>query len=176
MITTRKTKNIFLIAISFFVFSVLLLIGVLYQMNRVASQYKEKLLVIEKNLEQEQVYNSLEFTIQSSRVERAQLEEYILTKDDTISFLTEIEQMSRNLGIVLRTKSLEEGKVEGSVYDDLRMAFDVEGTMSQLENFVQLLELLPYHGQVQRVNFNKVEGEELFSGDIIITISLIPHD
>lgn len=174
--TTKRTQSIFYTTVVFFVVAVSIIIVVFFQMKGMADSYQEQQVLVQQNAMQEQAHNNLARVVEESQAERTQLREYILTESDTISFLTEIEQLAKTRGILLHTKELSEESIDGSEFENLRISFDVEGSLAQLEGLIRLFESLPYHGKVQRTNLNRQGGSDKFQGSIVLVLSLIAYD
>ncbi len=140
--------------------------------------YQEELILIKQNLEREQEYTTLARIVEESEGDRTALKDFILTEEggETISFLTEIEKMARNSGVDLVTENLDVVTVQGSVYDDLHISFKVEGQIDKVHDLILLLESLPYHSKMRRVELAKVGGTERFGGKVVVSLSIISHD
>lgn len=171
---TERTQNLAIFATIYFLVSLGILGGVFFEMDRMTSNFQAQLTLLQANAEQEQEYNALIRKVEDTEEERSKLQQYILNERDSISFLTEIEQLSLSPGIELVTEALNKVDVEGSTYDDLDIGLTFSGTFNELQSLIKVLESLPYHGSVNTVRISK-EGET-FSGTIALTLSLIPYD
>lgn len=171
---TDRTKTFALIAACYFVVSFVVLGGMFYEMQRMSTTFEAQTTLIQESAAQRQQYNDLLRKVEETEEERAQLQEYILTEADTISFLTEIERLARSSGVELSTQSLDVAEVEASPYESLRIVFAVEGSLATLQELIGVLESLPYHGTVTDVTLD--ESGAGFDGTVSVALSIVTYD
>lgn len=174
---TQHTKNITIIATLFCVGTVSGLVFFLIHIHQAGAKLNELSAVIANSDAQRQQNIELQRLLKETSDERMQLESLLLTENETIVFLTEIENIARNYNVAVTTKSLQVVAEEKGGRDNLVIQFEIEGTDSSAKKFIRLLEELPYASQLTQLKITKTkDGENTFSGTIELSLSLLPYD
>lgn len=174
---TKKTKTYGVLSLLFFV---VVITAVIFSWQYVILRGDElvhEVKVVADSDAQEQVNREVSLLGASTQDERMALTTYLLTEEETITFLGTIEQTALEQGVVLATESLKVTKGT-DVFDTLVISFSVEGLKANVYNMLHLLETLPYHAYVTKTSFSNTTTNGVVSvkGPIELTISLLRHD
>lgn len=105
---------------------------------------------------------------------RAELASYFLLREsDSITFLTEIESLAPKVGLSLETETLQQVKGDGT--DWIEVSFKVGGARGDVENFIKILEIIPYVSRIQSVIMG-VQGGNVWEATITIQVQLLSYD
>jgi len=148
---------------------------VVYEVGANGQELKDRVAAIADKNAKVKTYTEFSKLINETQEERAVLASYVLTEDNTSSFLTEIESLAANVGVTLFTRSLEVDDKKGSSYDDLVIVFDVEGPEVLVKNLLSIFETLPYHSQVSSLTFTVGENG-VIKGTIEVKVTLLEND
>jgi hypothetical protein len=170
---TSKTFTILIIALIFALSSAGMLGFVLYKVHREGLELTQRVTLIADRDAKIQMYGELSRLVEETESERAELSSYVLTENETSSFLTEIERLGAETGNKLSTASLDVVE-KGSDYDELHIKFNVEGTEASVKEMLHVFEILPYHSKVDSVLLTK-ESNDSFRGVINLTVSILSY-
>lgn len=111
---------------------------------------------------------------QETAAPREELESYFLLREsDSIAFLTEIETLAPKVGLALKTQSLKQVTHDGANW--IEVTFTVTGQRTDVDNFVQILEIIPYVSQIQSVTMNG-RSPQAWEATITIYVHLLSYD
>jgi hypothetical protein len=135
----------------------------LYEVNKQGVRYAESKRLIGEQTAKEASYNTVQGLLVSTSEDRAKIKSLFIEEKDTISFISEIENNARALGVTLTTNELS---ISPSVTDPngvtspalLLVGFDFVGPQSAVWQYLTLLENIPYHKKVTQVSFVKADG------------------
>lgn len=122
----------------------------------------EQVAVIAASAAYQQEYTKLTSLLAESEPKRAELEKHILSEDDIIGFLAELEQAGRSFGLVVETKELTEVPIaQGASFPTLKVSMSFKGGAADARHFLELLEALPYASSIDSFSFTElgVPGE-----------------
>ncbi len=154
------------ITIRNFILSLILLlvvfgiVGYLYLMiGTKEKQLAEQLVAIKTQNDREQTSFRLEKIAKESAIEREEIKKYFLPQaGESITFLTQVESLAPENGVVLKTDSLEEGGNKETNEKWVTATFTFSGTRSSVERFITILENLPYLSQINSVQLIGKDG------------------
>ena len=175
---TSKTKGVFIFSLLFFMGSFVMLGWVWYEVNEAAASLFEQAKVIADKSAREQKFKEFSVLVEETGVERDALMFHVLTGDQTISFLSDIERIAKQQGVELTTNSLTVSETGGD-FDALAITFSVSGREVVIDRMIRIFETLPYHGNITRLQLSRGEDENGFSimaGTIKLTVSLSNYD
>ena len=99
------------------------------------------------NTEQQQVdsYYKLQKVSDESKVDREKIISYFLREEgDTIDFLNQIETLAPQVGVVLKTDSLEKSTDKATGASGIDVSLSFSGEEKRVQTFIKVLERLPY--------------------------------
>jgi hypothetical protein len=168
-----KTLTILIIAALYLLASLCVLGYVLFKVHSEGQELTERVTLIADRNAKIQMYTELSRLVSETEGERAELSSYVLTENETSSFLTEIEKIGAQTGNELSTASLDVVE-KGTDYDELHIKFNVEGTEASVKEMLHVFETLPYHSAVTSVLLTK-ESDDSFRGVINLTVSILSY-
>jgi len=148
-----------------------LLSFVLFTISTSGEELEKQTTLIANNNAKETVVNNVLQSITLTTTEREQLQSFVLTEDQTGSFLNDIEQLGRKQGVVLATESLEVKKVS-EFFNQLIIKFSVTGEDSRVLHMISILETLPYYSQMTSLAINR-ESTESTRGTVELQVTLL---
>jgi hypothetical protein len=170
---TKKTSTTLGISVTIFVSMTAILI---YAYSAVSAKGTEvttlKQTLAEQRVKQDAA-RSVAIVMESTTDARAELADYFVTEKDTISFIAEIEDTARRMGVKLETTNLAIIPKKDAEAAKLKTSFSIEGSQLAVESFVRALESLPYHSVVPRVQFNANEGG-LWAATVDVLVTITP--
>lgn len=106
---------------------------------------RSQMETLEKERQQDSFYFELEKISENSRPDREVLDQYLLKEEgQSIDVLTWIETRAPKAGVTLETKSLQKISDKEAKTDWIEVSFAFSGTREDVEDFVKVLENLPY--------------------------------
>ncbi len=118
--------------------------------------------VLEKN---DMEYQISEKNIKLTQGDRAKIASYIVSKDGVVDFIKLIESIASKSNMEISIKTVREsGTVEQATSSPkvmLSLPLSVTGTWQNIMLFLALLESLPYRITLSKVDFRRIESEEV---------------
>lgn len=171
---TRFTKIVAVVAFIYMSLAVCALGWVLYEVTTAGQSLSDRVNAIADKNAKLQSYTKLATLMEETAPQRQELVQFVLTKDKTSSFLTEIESLGASQGVSLTTNSLKVIEKEGS-FDDLVIQFKIEGREDLVQKMIALLETLPYHSQVSSLTF-ALQNTGAIESNVELTITLLKYE
>ncbi len=135
---------------------------------------EEQIAAVDAQNQQEASLLRLQRLAQTSQSDREELSSYFLLREsDTISFLSEMELLAPSVGLSLETESLQQVSVGGKEW--IQTKFNVAGSRQDIQNFAQILEIIPYVSRLTSVSMEK-DRDGSWRADIIIQVQLLNYD
>ncbi len=148
--------------------AVAVLVVVVLTLRAKSGELEAQVAVIAASAAYVEEYTKLTELLTESEPSRTKLATYILKEDDIISFLSELEQAGRALGLTIETKELKvTPPEEGAPFSTLEVALNFEGGTADAHEFLKLTEQLPYGSSVARFSFVQTGG----SGGVGATVT-----
>lgn len=169
-----KTKFILSITVICFLAALCVLGFMLYEVHSKGRDLDTRIALIAERNAKVQMYTKLSRLVEDTQLERSKLQKYVLTEDETSSFLTDIEALGAVVGVELATRELAVEKKDGA-FDELAIEFEVTGTEGAVKQMLSVFETLPYHSAVSSVVLSK-ESNGNFTGVIELDVSLSSYD
>jgi Tfp pilus assembly protein PilO len=134
----------------------------------------EQVAAIAIDQSQQVAFTRLEKLVQETAGERSELRSFFLeSQSDSIDFLNYIERLATERGITLETINPKEIEVEGKTF--LSVEYSLEGSLGQVEEFIQLLENIPYVSQLTAVDLER-RSSVVWQADIIINVAVLTYE
>lgn len=135
---------------------------------------KEQLLAVQKEQAQQDAMFRLRRVEEESQEDRAKLAGYMLTEDSqSIEVLTRIEGYAPQVGVSLTTTNLEQSSNPDTGEGWLQIGFTFSGTEEQVEQFIQILESIPYVSYLTSVSLRANASGEWDAGTTL-NVLLLP--
>lgn len=107
--------------------------------------------------------------------DREELNSFVLTEDESIGFLAEIETAAQEQGISFKTNRLDLVSKEGETFSKLTATFGFAGEKAVVFRLIDLFESLPYESVVTELNYKENEEGQL-GGSISIEMNIATYD
>jgi hypothetical protein len=125
---------------------------ILYQLRHAGTKLQERISVIAGQHAAFQTYNELTRLAEETKADREELQTYLLSREETSSFLTSIEQAGAGLNVAVSTDALKENGAA------IVVQFSLSGAEQNVHEMIHALETLPYRSSLASLTFNRKEG------------------
>ena len=170
------THVVFITSLGFALAAIAALVVLLLIIQTRGETLESYVTAIGDQLAQEKKYTELQSLVDDTSAERNELGQYILTEDETISFLTTIEDVGRRQGVTFTTNSLNaEGSPDDS-FQKLVAQFTITGGTSQINQIIQILETMPYHSELTNLDWRLNQDGDVGTLIVAVAVSMKNHD
>lgn len=161
--------------------SVILGIGALvyagFVLEGLGAELTANMQLFADNAAREQEYRELQRTLANTEEERSALRSLVLHgNDDTVNFLSEIDELAAALGVTLITEELKVRSPEGAPFDQLDVTFAIEGPRAQTARLIELFESLPYHSYIRTLSVeyaqDETTGVSVMESTVILSVTM----
>ena len=153
---TRSSVRNFIIALLTLIVSLGALAFMIIEIEKMSGVLQAQLTSIEAENKRESAFYTLQKTSEESASDRADIEKYFLSKSsDSIDFLNRVEQLAPQKGVTLETEALEESADPKTKLKYIEAKFIFSGTEKGVEEFIEILEVLPYVASLTSVSVNE---------------------
>ena len=169
---SKKTKRMFYLSILYSVFFSLFL---MYGFLKIRDQgnifnINERLMAEQNNKEQE--YHNLFQITESTKNDRDTLSTFFITEKDTISFISDIENLADDMGITLETSQLSIKPKTKKSESQLYVGFNFSGPETAVRQMVLLFENIPYHKLIPELVLTRNAADGTWKGSILLYITI----
>lgn len=166
----HKRKQIKLIIVTAVLFVVALTVTIVFveEINQQSTLLREQVLMQQKDQAQLTQLTQLKKLTAETNTDREVLASYYLaSQSDSIDFLNYIEDLATEKSIDLKTKNASEITDGGT--QKLEVSYQLAGSRLQIDQFLKLLEVIPYVSKVTSVGLTK---RTAFSWDANVTVEV----
>jgi len=159
------------------VFAGLLVNGV-YLISAEGAKLETTKTQISEHAAKEIAYTRMVDLLESTKEDRATLQQFFITENDTISFLATIEDAAKKNSIELKTNEL--AVIPGTTKDSittppaLAISFSFAGSEVSVKKFLRLLESIPYHTEIPKVTLAGSGSGEEWTGSAQLRLTIKP--
>lgn len=164
---TKKTQVIACIALALLIISGTAFLYVSHEVTRIGAELTRQVQLMANQYAQEQMLAELTQLVEDTATDRGQLEQYLLSETDTITFLADIERIGVQQGVELKTNSLAVSEEDGTSI--LTAAFSITGPQSLVLRMLTILENLPYESKLTKLDLTHGPLSEL---NVTLTLTL----
>lgn len=170
---TKRTKAIAIFSCALLVLSISSFGVVSYFVRHTQESFvvrQEEVLTVRSNTQE---LLALERLVNESVGEREELTTYILQDENVIDFLSFVERLGNEHGVVFTTEALDVRSAEQD-FEELFMRVSVIGTYDSVKHMLRLLETLPQQSYISDVSINDlggVEGSDTWQGSFSLHIT-----
>lgn len=134
--------------------------GLYYWLNRQAQAAQQTAAKIRQKKNATQRSQSLRTLVNDTRSSRNIIDEMFIQPDGAAQFISTIEQLAKDTDVQLNlgNVSLQEDSAS-SMFSQLQMQLQVQGSWGSVTHFVRQLELLPHSKRIQSVSFSRSRNE-----------------
>lgn len=152
-------------------------VGVSLYIQRTGDALAGEVQTFADALTHERQYDALETLASASADARTAIDGLILhDEEDTVAFLSAIDDIAAALQISVVTKVLTVEEQKNEPYDILTMTFEVDGSESSVMEMVRVFEELPYHSHVTNADLTRYTDEEtgaaLLRGTVALAVTI----
>lgn len=164
-----KKDSVF-IALSFASFSFLVYVGglfmVLREMDKVESFYADNESVVSKELRAQ----ALRVIAETNKNEIETIRNFLVKKDDEVSFIEEIEQAGRKTEVLFKIDSIDVKEEENNPFkENMEMKISFEGSWWQAVHFLSELEKMSFGVLIKNFELDSNEPGQ-WSGSISMVV------
>ena len=169
---SSKTKKIFVISLVTALLCIAALVFFALKIQAEGVRLEEQVAILTESNTKESAYVRLKRLVQDTESKRTLLaSSFFKDEGDSIIFLGEIETLASALGLSLETESLDKIVDETTKKEAIRITFEFEGAKDTVFTFSKLMEVAPYHSQVESLALRKLSNEN-WQGTLTIVISI----
>ncbi len=168
------TKQILFIALGLFCIATATFVFMYLQINKLGEKLSIYTTAITENNTLEEKYIKINRIVQETADDRVNLDRaFFSDESESISFLGDIENLARSIGLDLKTDNLDKVKDNESGLESITMTFSYTGQKNQVMNFTRLLEEIPYHSKITSLSLQQNPNDS-WTGNLTILISIKP--
>lgn len=172
----KKSTTFLIISLVCFFVTVGIFSYILYDVSNQSVRLAESRQLISEHIAKEAAYNSVQNLLTSTKDDREQIKNLFIEEKDTITFISNIEQDAKIVGVALTTNELS---ITPSGIDLtgvatpglLTVGFSFSGSREAVEEFLALLENIPYHKKLTDVSFVKTDTD-LWKASVTMQLTL----
>lgn len=141
------------------------------EIRQQAALLESQLEALTKDQEGEQQLIAVKKLINDTRIERERVASYYLqSTSDSIVFLNYIEQLAQDSNLDLETvRAVDTEQNEQTV---LQVTYRIQGSLAPVEQFIMVLETIPYVSEVVSVTLEQQSGL-LWQADVQIDVPVL---
>jgi len=171
-----STKRITSISLVLFLLAAAAFAFVFVQIQYQGEELSTQIAVLDEQRAQEESYFQLRRIAETSQVSRTQLESYFFSNEsESIDFLNMIEELAPTTGVALNTTSLSLVDDEADSRQWIEVGFSFDGSLSKVQNFLTILEELPYVSKVVSVNMAAVTQAK-WQAEVTMRVRVLNYD
>jgi len=103
---------------------------------------------------------------------REKLKEYLVGKDDAVSFLEFLEREGSDVGVTVKIESVVPSALTTEDVEELRLSIKASGPWAEVVRYVGLLELLPFQSRLEQliVSISEKQGDGPWSVQAVLVV------
>jgi len=173
---SNSTKTTFIIAAVVFVLSLVAFGLMIFEVERQGSQLSEQIKTLEAERAQEESFFRLQRIFEETASDRENLKDlFLASESNSIDFLNLVEELAPQAGVSLKTNSLDLSEDKESEKKWIEVSFSFSASRLRVENFLKILENLPYVLRIESYSMNNKSGSE-WAADVTMKIQILSHD
>jgi type II secretory pathway pseudopilin PulG len=172
---SHSTKRTLTIAIILIVLATSVFGVMVYQVRAQGERLTEQIAILAAHNTQKASYDRLEQITNDSQADRAEIQSYFLQKEsDSIDFLNHVESLALTGGVALETDSLKDITEKGGT-KWIQATFSFSGNRENVENFIRILETLPYVARVTNIEMG-AQSSVLWNAVVVMQVQVLSYD
>lgn len=176
----RKDLKFLVASIATFVLTVAGAVWFYHLVSLQLTEYTEQVQLLVDAEAVDQTTAALANDLEASVTERAELENYILDVVQIAQFLETVERYAAQKNLTIASNSLrtqEPDTVDASAVATVAVPYVLQGERSAVIEFLELMETLPYHSQIQSVRLRSTGANATeLEADVTVVISYLNND
>ncbi len=171
---SKVTKKVFVLSVAILIATICVLSFFIYKIHVQGVRLEEQVEILAENNKKESSYIRLKRLVQETESERNELaSSFFKEEGDSIVFLGDIETLATSLGLMLKIDSLTKITDTDKKQDFININLIFSGQKDAVFNFSKLMEVAPYHSQVESLVLSKVTENE-WKGELSILVTINP--
>lgn len=171
-----STKRTIFIAVLLISLSLMTFGFIVYQIISQGQALTAQLAALAEQEAQESSYLKLERIARETTDERELLQGYFLRQEsESIDFLNLVETIAPKAGVTLETDSLELLQEKNSEEAWVQATFSFGGSRENVQNFVQVLETLPYVSRLTTLEMS-ARSSALWQAKVTLQVRVLAYD
>jgi len=171
-----STIKIIATAVTLFVISTGALLFMLFQSQQQGEKLVAQLATLDEQRAQEESYFRLRRIAEESTADRAQLNSYFFSSEsESIDFLNRVEQLAPEAGVTLETDSLTLVEDAADQKQWVEIGFAFAGSRNRVQNFLTILEELPYVSKIVSVNM-VTSNQTSWQAQVVMRVRVLTYD
>lgn len=134
-----------------------------------------QLTTLQESVAQQSSYNKLKRLSEDTVEEREQLQKYFLARGSESNFLNLVESLAPQTGVSLNTNAVKEILDEAGEVSWIEPSFTFSGSRNRVQNFIKILETLPYVLRINSVNVSSKAGGQ-WEAKVIMQVRVLSYD
>ncbi|HEY4490262.1 MAG TPA: type 4a pilus biogenesis protein PilO [Candidatus Paceibacterota bacterium] len=171
MFYSSNTKKILFVAL---ILNVLVWSAFIYTLLQIkAEQNRVKLLLSEvnSNAAKEENFKKIKNFLQENSILISEVDSYFVSSDGVVSFIEKLESLGRSFGLGTVIESVMVNSQNKTDFkEELRITVRVNGSWTNVMNFVASAENLPYKVTIQRINLARDEEAKNWRGALDLRV------
>lgn len=170
------TIKITVVSIVLFIVSTGAFVLMLLQSQRQSEQLATQLETIDEQRAQEESYFRLQRIAEESATDRLQLSSYFFSSEsESIDFLNMVENLAPETGVTLETDTLNliEDAEDGKQW--VEIGFSFEGSRNRVQNFLRILEELPYVAKIMKIEMSAT-SQSKWESQVTMRVRVLTYD
>lgn len=171
-----STKKTIIVALMLSVASIAVFGFMVFRVSEQGDRLVAQIRALEEQRAQEAAHRNLQRIATESQADRDQLKAYFLAKEsESIDFLNQVETLAPQVDVALKTTNLQLTTEKDTKRGWIEVTFEFSGTRKSVQNFVQILETLPY---VSRLNSVTMEARSRtdWQASVTMQIQVLSYD
>jgi predicted PurR-regulated permease PerM len=171
-----STVKITVVSIMLFITATGGFVFLLLQAQQQGEQLLAQLTTIDEQRAQEESYYRLQRIAEDSAEDRMQLNSYFFSSEgESVDFLNMVERLAPAAGVtlVVDTLSMVEDSEGGKQWVEIDFSF--EGSRSRVQNFLIILEELPYVANIKRVEM-VTSSQTKWQSKVTMQVQVLTYD
>jgi predicted RNA binding protein with dsRBD fold (UPF0201 family) len=172
----KTTTKHLIISLGTLLLGVAILGAMSFMIHKKEQTLKSQWIAVHKQAEQEEAFRKLQKVADDSKKDRESLSKYFIYKEsDSIEVLTLIEGLAPKSGIYLETKGLQKISDKDTKTDWVEINFDFSGRRENVEDFIGILERLPYFAYITSLSLTE-RSLENWQAVVTLRVYIANHD
>ncbi|MCA9354372.1 MAG: hypothetical protein KC877_02530 [Candidatus Kaiserbacteria bacterium] len=151
-----------------------------YQTMAQGKHLESQIEVLAAEQAQEDLFLRLRKIADSSTEDRAALQSFFLDQDklqsDSIDFLNYVDEIAAGAGVVIGKVEIDTLKARAGASEEwVQVVFPLSGTRMQVQQFIRLLELLPYVSRVTDVTL-EIRSSEQWNANVTMQVKVMAYE
>ena len=171
-----STIKITVVSVVLFIAATGAFVFMLLQSQQQSERLESQLATLDEQRSQEASYYRLQRIAEVSAADRAQLSSFFFASEsESIDFLNTVERLAPEAGVSLETDTLNLVEDTENNKQWVEIGFSFEGSRSRVQNFLTILEDLPYVSKIKRVEMVATDQIK-WQSQVVMQIRVLTYD